>query len=512
MSCHGEECARGALAVAPSGRAELTRLAALQAGLAQAGTKTHGAPSRLLYRLRDVHSYHAFTMIGDAQEDGAPASAPPDWLSLPQPLLCAILALLPVDERLRAAEVCRAWSEASRERRVWARVDLSSATGGLSRDAESALLRSAAARSAGFVEKLFLDSKQYDYWRQDVDNMVTANAASLRELHVDKCGDHDLHETTLTPGEVEALVRSAPHLRVLDAAVRVKRCSEALPVLRKEGLFAPLDVCKLEFWLDDDAPRDDATVGRSLLSALGGHAPLRGLRFWHAFGLDTADGLDAVVDLALAHRFATLELGFCDLVPACVPALARLLGSTSLRTLILNHGRVQNDALAFLDGPSALLFAAALRANCTLHELTVSCACVWEDEDVATALIGAVMAHPSLRVLDLSDNTVPHDALNFATSLLAALAAADGLQTLKLRHSDLTDETLRQLAGALPRAMRLQMLELAGNHFSDDCVRDALLPAVRANTSLRELNLEGSCSLDAAAEVERVLEARRAAP
>ena len=83
------------------------------------------------------------------RERGEPAAGAADWTALPEPFLCAMLALLPVDDRLRAAEVCRAWRKANGERSVWRHVDLCTA-----RRLGGALVRSITARSAGSVETL----------------------------------------------------------------------------------------------------------------------------------------------------------------------------------------------------------------------------------------------------------------------------------------------------------------------------------------------------------------------
>ena len=79
---------------------------------------------------------------------------------LPEALLCRILALLPVDERARAAAVHPSWRHALDERSLWTRLDLSSsvsvscvkpsiASVRRRRRINAALLRGAAARAHG---------------------------------------------------------------------------------------------------------------------------------------------------------------------------------------------------------------------------------------------------------------------------------------------------------------------------------------------------------------------------
>ncbi len=48
---------------------------------------------------------------------------------LPVAIFLQILSLLPVDCRLRCAEVCRGWRDAVAERSLWTRIDLSIASG-----------------------------------------------------------------------------------------------------------------------------------------------------------------------------------------------------------------------------------------------------------------------------------------------------------------------------------------------------------------------------------------------
>jgi hypothetical protein len=68
------------------------------------------------------------------QEDALVAAmaqlAPLTVAALPHALLLEILSRLPVDCRLRCAEVCRSWRAAADDHTLWRRLDLSPATGG----------------------------------------------------------------------------------------------------------------------------------------------------------------------------------------------------------------------------------------------------------------------------------------------------------------------------------------------------------------------------------------------
>jgi hypothetical protein len=71
---------------------------------------------------------------------------------LPYALVLYIFSLLPVDQRLRCAEVCRGWRVVLSDASLWLRLDLSPA-GGVARASE-ALLRAATKRAAGGLRAL----------------------------------------------------------------------------------------------------------------------------------------------------------------------------------------------------------------------------------------------------------------------------------------------------------------------------------------------------------------------
>jgi hypothetical protein len=146
-----------------------------------------------------------------------------------------------------------------------------------------------------------------------------------------------------------------------------------------------------------------------------------------------------------------------------------------------------------LDQPAAALIADALHANKTLTSLRLPACGLWDDVAGAALLLGALAAHHSLRTLNFNSNLL-HDgdqapALGAA---LGALVAADApaLHELNVSHSGLGDAGLGPLVDALPLNTHLRTLNLSYNNCTDDFVRDRLLPAVRANTSLRLLRAQ----------------------
>jgi hypothetical protein len=212
------------------------------------------------------------------------------------------------------------------------------------------------------------------------------------------------------------------------------------------------------------------------------HASLTGIELEFA-QLDTADALDAVVDAALAQRVLMLSLYQCGLSPASAPALARLLSSDALTKLAC-------WSTLLLDAPAAAVLAAALRANSTLTELRLDQARVFDDPAATAELLGALTGHASLRVLNVCSNGVgdPHHAAVGAAFNSLLVANAPALTHLGVSWCRLGDDGMRPLLEALPANTHLRTLKCEGNFMSDAFARDTLLPAVRANVSLRELD------------------------
>ncbi len=73
---------------------------------------------------------------------------------------------------------------------------------------------------------------------------------------------------------------------------------------------------------------------------------------------------------------------------------------------------------------------------------------------------------------------------------------------------NLDDAGLGPLFDALPTNTHLRKLDCSENAMSDAFVRERLLPAVRANSSLRELNTRTWAHSDAAREAEALVQRR----
>jgi hypothetical protein len=268
---------------------------------------------------------------------------------------------------------------------------------------------------------------------------------------------------------------------VCEADVECNDLALARRLLRNEPPFAPLRLHTLEFH-PAEGEQDEATV-LALAAELASHAHLRRLLLISA-PLNTAAALDAVVDAALTQRLTSVALRRCSLSPDSAPALVRLIGGSALAELDIWGG---NNAL--LDAPTALVLGNALRASSTLTAVSLQYVGLWRDPAAATALLGALTGHPSLRSLNISYNQVDPADREEAGAALGALVAvnAPALTSLDVSSSFLGDVGLRPLFDALPANTHLRTLDCAISSLSDLFLRDTLLPAVRANTSLHKL-------------------------
>jgi hypothetical protein len=260
-------------------------------------------------------------------------------------------------------------------------------------------------------------------------------------------------------------------------------------MLRNEAPFGPLRVRFLNVVNEPQAEEDDEELVDdvdllALADAMRQHASMEGVWLQHT-PLDTPAVLDAFIDAALMRRFQNLELDHCSLSPASVPALVRLLGSTTLTHLaIINYDRQLLDAPA-----AAALLAGALRANTALRWLQLDAVRLWNDADAGAAVMAALTPHPSLQQLFLTGNHVDVDDAAAVGAALGALIAANApaLRVLNASWCSLGNVGLAPLIRALPHNTHLREFGCQGNDMSEKFARDIFLPAIRANTSLRVL-------------------------
>ncbi len=227
------------------------------------------------------------------------------------------------------------------------------------------------------------------------------------------------------------------------------------------------------------------------------------------------------MDAALVRHLSVLELKTCRLVPASVPALVRLLGGNALVELNISS-TAEAAGLLLLeqlldDTPAAALLSDALRANTSLTALRLSCCGVWNHPAAAAVLSAALAGHPRLRAIDLSDNRNPRLGAAAAAEVSAALGALvaanePALQQLNVSNSALVDKEMGLLVDALRHNTHLTKLDCSINGMSEAFARDRLLPAVRANTSLRTLVALPFLGGVAGREAEELVAARTRPP
>jgi hypothetical protein len=420
-------------------------------------------------------------------------------------IFCAIAAHLPVATRGRCACVCRAWRAALANSRMWLRLDLSGA-------ATDALLCAAAARAGGGLRALDVtDCPRVT--RAALLGVVRENANTLRELRIGAttiAADVEDGEETLTLQRVEALCRLAPQLQALHTslhctsaegwrlrrslhneppfgAVHVHHLAVAFPADEiEEAVWQFTQLLQEAAWLEPGqplAPTELLTVP-ALAAHVAEHASLTRLRVTCA-PLRELAALDLLVDAALARRLSALTLDACRLSPASAPALARLLHGDALTELV-----VGNASKAWIDAPGAALLCDALRGNSTLRVLALRRLDFWHTPAAATALLRALVGHPTLHTLGLCEDVAgaalpPADSAALAMAALVA-ANAPALQRLEIYAPACGDAEFGPLVDALPRNTHLRELHCACR-ISEAFARDRLLPAVRANASLRQL-------------------------
>jgi hypothetical protein len=104
--------------------------------------------------------------------------------------------------------------------------------------------------------------------------------------------------------------------------------------------------------------------------------------------------------------------------------------------------------------------------------------------------LAALVGHQTLRELSLVRNFVGNtDARRAAGEQLALLIAHNrAIQKLDSSGSNLAEAGLAPIFEVLPRSSTLKELHFHGEEISREFARDVILPAVRANSSLRELS------------------------
>ena len=153
--------------------------------------------------------------------------------SLPLQLAQRIFLALPADDRGRAACVCRAWRDVLADPTLWRRLDMSFVRAEQQRFIKA--LYGAARCARGQLRQL--DLSEQDISLNELLPVLTANAGSLRELHL-----HAIHAADAASVTYEAVVAAAPLLQVVAADYVYCTWAEAPRMLRTEPPFALLQV------------------------------------------------------------------------------------------------------------------------------------------------------------------------------------------------------------------------------------------------------------------------------
>ena len=416
-------------------------------------------------------------------------------------VVALLFSLLPLDARLRAREVCRGWLFFLKDVCFWTHVDLSASCGVNPRFLSDsrlalALLRTACVRAQGSLQSVDLSGVEHrvqDEWEDEpvqlvlqwLDSVSAANKASLRDLvapHMRLIVDH-----------VTALCRALPLCRV--HCFVYCNAVEALPLLRCEPPFALLSIHELCVLGDVDG--DQAVL--DLASALSVYQGMEKLTLSYV-PLTTRAVVDALVDAAISAGIKDAHFEYCGLTQTALPALMRLIQSPGFERL-----EVWNDGRTLFEGPAIPAFCEALRKCKSLRKLELAEINLWADTAAATQLISALEELPALQKVTLTWNRTHGrpDVQRAAGECLARLIArSTSLRVLCASYSQLGETGMTPIFEALSGDSGLAELHLSDEQISVEFARDVVLPAVRANTSLRKL--EGLSSVDGAQALREV--------
>ena len=375
--------------------------------------------------------------------------------ALPEPVMRVLFLALPVDERARAACVCRSWRAFLADVSLWQVLDLTPAGGVAAERVTENLVRCAVRRAAGQLRELSTRALSIAL----LVAVFRSDGAELQQVSTDRW---------LPIQELEAVLAAAPRLQLLSTGVS-GASTDLLPVLRNDPPYGPLRVSVLETF---DFDRPPAAVLVALAAAIAAHESLDGLQLVEGH---FARGLNALVDAAAQRRVSFLSIGFgCTLDAESVHALARVLQRGSLTKL-----QVYCPDFPPAQEESWPVLCAALRACPTLTQLNLRLEPLDEiSRHDFTELVDAAAALPALSPLDLwrTDLEDPEDAGHALGRLLRANLPS--LRTLNVYACGLGDEGLAPLLDGLTANTHLRELDCRNNDLSEEFKQDRLDPAL----------------------------------
>jgi hypothetical protein len=464
-----------------------------------------------------------------------------DVTALPPALAVSVLTHVPVHDRMRCREVCRAWRVMLRLPGLFEVLDFSAVPLHL---LSASLVRAASACAAGGVRELRAWRCIGLYGRRGRRNgqppavslpllheIIAANAGSLRRVHVADMqpriyeaqlpGVH-AHLENLTAAELEELARALPGV-VLEASLTSDCAETVLRLLSGTPPFEQLRVQKLTY---NCREREAAALASLTVLAEGmtAHPTLRSLAITAPLGDE--DALDAVCEgIAACPDLRLLHFEECQLDAGCLQSLALMLeGCDALEELAIMPGAEYASFLpsdyrpAEHEAEGLVVLCAALRSRPRLRRLELSTLNIDDSAEAMATLLGALEGHPSLEELVLEHLSRVFEQV-VSDALVGLLTADDSaLTALTLSGCGMTDEMAQPIFRALAGNTRLRKLDWSEEpidvdyeafHFCDDSlVRDELLPALRVNTTLRSLTLPGGSEL--AVEAQMLVQGRAA--
>jgi hypothetical protein len=196
--------------------------------------------------------------------------------------------------------------------------------------------------------------------------------------------------------------------------------------------------------------------------------------------------LTAIADAALQRQMTALSFIQCSLGPEHLSQFTRLLALPCLRTLYIN-----SIAQPLIAGDDVPAFCVALRAS-YLRDIDLFGIRLFYSLPDGLAVLDALTGNRSIEELFLPFNHIPSPEAQLAVgqALGRLVAAESALTSLDVGWCHLSDAGFSPLFTALAQNMTLRTLLLPSNAISRECARDVILPAVRANTSLRELEFD----------------------
>ncbi len=427
-------------------------------------------------------------------------------VDLPRALALHCLSLVPLDSRLRARGVSRAWRHLLADESLWAALDFSPASGIAAR--VSVKLIAAAVRLArGHVRSLsLLDCDRIAF--VELHAIVAAHGGALTELRLGRrasgCHAADMHWE-----QAATLMRCAPQLRLFEASVHCPP-SQAAAMLRGEPPFGTalrvreLRVCGTM----QDGMRDEA-VARAFATDLASHVALQRLSL-SRITLSSQGAVTALADAAVSLRLNSLQLWECKLQPVALRSLARLLTQGALEELT-----VSSSCFPLIGGPDLRAFCVALHAS-KLRSLHLYGSGLCDRPQAAAAVVEALSAHATLSICSLVMclSCAPDEQRPVGAALGAMLAAdAPALTALNVSYNFLEqDDGLVPLFAGLALNTHLRTLQCGHNRAMDErFARQHILPAVQTNRSLREFAMHSDAFSPAVQQAQDLVAARSAA-